>query len=616
MCLTNRNPVWLVALLTMLFGVRSQAAAPSASDADTPQSSNGKIIAGAHLESFKDEVIKSLSLEIVTNSKFLDGITDVPEAFSPDIFATSISGGITAKVLSAVKIDKIQKYVLPKLQLARDKLRDKEADSDRVWIELGPHAWNLGRDFGRGSLRKCDLDLNGLPTLRVRDLIEVSVEKDGLYGYTDGPDSFFEIEGFSIWDPNPAGMIRFFKEQASIAAYSVIQAQAAVDTLSRQIQSVGREISSAESQISSAAQAVIDAQASIDSLNAPVVAAQRALEEARKVYDGISDTIPDPTAIVGHWLHIHIPQIPNPAKAAAKIAVDNATTALQKVNAKVDPVQIAKFTAARSHALELKAAQLSIKASADLRKKALEIALKNAQLPLDASRKASENVAAALDSMERLAGSLPDPAKEGPKPGEWNPHSVKLTINGHIVVGPLTIDRRLRRYSSFWTEFLYPEMKAPEKFYKGLRVQAPAASSGSEQAIALITTVFKLGDVSGWHDYPEIPVKNGKVVGILVNPPSPGWDWYESLDLAVESASADGMAPVLIDASHGFDVKRFVRVEMMRVAKNGHVDMHSFTQNWKPGNRFEVVGRIRRDTDKGGFYEIHPASTRDVKLIQ
>lgn len=133
MCLTNRNPVWLVALLTMLFGVRSQAAAPSASDADTPQSSNGKIIAGAHLESFKDEVIKSLSLEIVTNSKFLDGITDVPEAFSPDIFATSISGGITAKVLSAVKIDKIQKYVLPSFSLPAINLEIKK----RIQIVFG-----------------------------------------------------------------------------------------------------------------------------------------------------------------------------------------------------------------------------------------------------------------------------------------------------------------------------------------------------------------------------------------------------------------------------------------------------------------------------------------------
>jgi hypothetical protein len=119
--------------------------------------------------------------------------------------------------------------------------------------------------------------------------------------------------------------------------------------------------------------------------------------------------------------------------------------------------------------------------------------------------------------------------------------------------------------------------------------------------------VFKKEDISGWEDG---PVATAEVEGRLINPPSPGSDGYVSLDLDVSQLSAGGQT-VTFDPSGNLP-HRYLRVEYLHRDLNGHDDVAY--QNWHVGDKLRAVGRVRWDTDKQGFYEVHPAYGNVTRL--
>ena len=77
------------------------------------------------------------------------------------------------------------------------------ADSDDVWLDIGPRAWKIGDSFGSGStvttlLSAADIDNAYFkPTvsgkLRVKDIAYIRLEKKGICGLTGAPDSTLDL---------------------------------------------------------------------------------------------------------------------------------------------------------------------------------------------------------------------------------------------------------------------------------------------------------------------------------------------------------------------------------------------------------------------------------------
>jgi hypothetical protein len=72
--------------------------------------------------------------------------------------------------------------------------------TDDVWFDLGPRAWKLGEKFEEGSTKNFGLNVYdpyfegaGNGRLRIRDLIYARLEKKGICGLTNAPDSLLDL---------------------------------------------------------------------------------------------------------------------------------------------------------------------------------------------------------------------------------------------------------------------------------------------------------------------------------------------------------------------------------------------------------------------------------------
>jgi hypothetical protein len=130
------------------------------------------------------------------------------------------------------------------------------------------------------------------------------------------------------------------------------------------------------------------------------------------------------------------------------------------------------------------------------------------------------------------------------------------------------------------------------------------------QLSAVLTTPVKELGISGWED--DLPISDALVTGTLRHPPSPGTDLYVSLDLEVESVSANGRT-VRCDKSDGVLHKRYIRVEYRTPGMGPLPALQSL--GWKVGDRFRVSGKVRFDTDRAGHIEIHPRMLDQIKKI-
>ena len=214
--------------------------------------------------------------------------------------------------------------------------------------------------------------------------------------------------------------------------------------------------------------------------------------------------------------------------------------------------------------------------------------------------------------------------------GGWKPESVTLFVNGKPFGDTLPVlpsGQSLDKKRPAWRHLFRP-VSVEERFLLGLRVEPLEAGNWFEGLVAGITTPFKKTGLSGWQNGPLQQYRKGDqftsdgdvkddpaiehvaVEGILYNPPSPGTDGYITLDLRLNSITifnaAGTRTQYSVDNEGGVRHPRFIRVEYVRV-KNGQPNDDRYKiEKWSIGDRFYAEGRILWDTDRIGFYELHP----------
>ena len=189
-------------------------------------------------------------------------------------------------------------------------------------------------------------------------------------------------------------------------------------------------------------------------------------------------------------------------------------------------------------------------------------------------------------------------------PGEWKPKSIALIING-VEYKEIAINVCLKRNNPFWIHWI--RQLAPEdQFVWRLRADKNPEGGRLEEDIARFTTIFKKMGISGWDD--SVPVTSAKVTGVLRNRPSPGTDGYVSLDLEIRKIVVNSVLYDLDADDNKISHHRYIRIEYLHGADQRF-------KNWAKGNLFEIEGHVRWDTDKNGFYELHPIKPEQVLFI-
>jgi hypothetical protein len=215
--------------------------------------------------------------------------------------------------------------------------------------------------------------------------------------------------------------------------------------------------------------------------------------------------------------------------------------------------------------------------------------------------------------------------------GGWMPEEVSLFVNGKKYIATLPIlpqGEQLDKDRPAWRHLFKP-LSTEDRFLWGLRVEPMAGgSSRLDELISGVTTIAKQYHISGWQDGPirqyrqndqlttddavkqDQQISHASLVGTLINPPSPGTDGYVSLDLNLEGIkiyySGGEIKEYQVNAAAGVPHHRYIRVEYLRIKQGEPDDDRYKSENWKVGDRFYAEGKIQWDTDRGGFYEIHP----------
>jgi hypothetical protein len=217
-----------------------------------------------------------------------------------------------------------------------------------------------------------------------------------------------------------------------------------------------------------------------------------------------------------------------------------------------------------------------------------------------------------LAEAQQLAAALPAIGIDFPHPNRWKSKELRIDVNGKEF-GSYAINQRLKAGQSAWVKIIRP-MSQEKQFVRTLRAIPNGKSSHSAEYIAGASTIFKNLGISGWKDG---PISQATVAGRLIHPPSCGSDGYVSLDLEVSKVTVGRKFLGLLSntvAVNTDDVPhpRFIRIEYLRVDRRGHSDERY--ADWKVGDKFQVSGPVEWDTDKSGFFELHPVGEKAVRV--
>ncbi len=439
--------------------------------------------------------------------------------------------------------------------------------TDDVWFDLGPRAWKLGEKFEEGSTKTFELKVYdpyfegaGNGRLRIRDLIYARIEKKGICGLTNAPDSLLDLVFPGGATPaNLLPSVRALIEQAGALRDTDSAVNLAIDTKNRLQNNI------------------VDTQARIRAKEQEIESG--AIQTVEKV------ACPD-----------FIPTFLNPACVIEKEtkAFIDARNFIAGLLGQVD--DLSKEVAKAETAVE--------KASAD---KAHALATLQASLADKAVQFGLNAAGPALDKLQEVASELDDLIKKAaaglsvPQPGQWNLKSVSIAINGKQLLTFQIEGGRLKRDQPSVT-YYFRRSSPAELFVYGLRTNINKQSAHSDEAAAGITTTFfKDNNISGWESR---PLSNGAVIGTLRHLPSPGTDGFVSLDLQVMQVEAGERVFALQHA----ELPRFLRIEYLN-----RTDMRY--HNWGIDTMLRVAGPVEWDTDQYGFYELHPTREAQVRRV-
>jgi hypothetical protein len=146
---------------------------------------------------------------------------------------------------------------------------------NEVWFDIGTMAWKLEGGFSKGSTRTIELDVTRPATdpLYVDDIVEARLEKKGIHGWTDAPDSVIDplLPSGKI---SPADLVAVYQKQVNVARYGVDQASSALLSVNHIIDEQDKAILAANQVLSQAEDAIKTAPATIATLNNRIVDTQ------------------------------------------------------------------------------------------------------------------------------------------------------------------------------------------------------------------------------------------------------------------------------------------------------------------------------------------------------
>ena len=194
--------------------------------------------------------------------------------------------------------------------------------------------------------------------------------------------------------------------------------------------------------------------------------------------------------------------------------------------------------------------------------------------------------------------------------GPWECQSIHFIVNG-VDSGPIAVNAWLDHGHPFWKHVLRP-FSDSETFIRTLRMTTNPMLTKSSENVAILTTPFKEMGLSGWLGS---DVGNVTAIGKVVFTPGQSTDGLATIDLDLESIQIAKPFKTYVfsgpNKTPGINGPRFLRVEY-KFRQFG-----AFTGG-KPlpdkGDRVQISGPIFVDTDKEGYYEIHPTQPGQVKM--
>lgn len=483
--------------------------------------------------------------------------------------------------------------------------------NDDVWLDIGPKAWKIGDDFDKGTTttivvdfagKDDNIDIPAVVPLYVRDITQVRLEKKGLCGLTDAPDS---VAGALVPGiPTPANMIAALKQQVALAQYALDQQQALVDIQNKLLDQQVQLITNAQQTIVTAENELANIPGQIASIDNQFVDVQkRILQTPAQIAQQQCNNVSKPARWVlgvltggGSEILCSIVQVANPVWQSLTSTAASLAQSKNNLTAELQAAGVRKAVAVQTLA------------TATATKVATEAEKKKDELQYAAAHRALDSAQNALADAEALAAKIPlIGAANVPTPGQWKVQHVTLIVNGHNFADFEVGDTLKQRHSEWSHPVGSPSIE--DQFVNGLRVNVNKASTVADERVARVTTLFKLSDISGWKDR---PITWARAIGVLRNPPSAGDDGFVSLDLELERIEVNSLAFIL-DEHSGIGHKRFIRVEYKNRDGKGNVDARY--KGWSPGTRFAIQGPVAWDTDRDGFYELHPDNSAQVSTL-
>lgn len=480
---------------------------------------------------------------------------------------------------------------------------------NEVWFDVGPMAWKLEGDFPRGSNRTIQLDVSRPPTdpLYVDDIVEARLEKKGINGWTDAPDSYIDplLPSGKI---SPSDLVAVYQKQLAVARYGADQAAAALAAVNRTLDQQDTAIRAANQILNGADATIRQIPTDIANINNRIVDTQVHLANTAQHIIG---KVPVPGICTKKVGFARVPYpciqridqtIVNSAFTALTDTISGLVKQKNDLEARLSQAAIDKQRAAQN----LIVAE-GLKAEALTRHLASEAAVVIANGAFDVAQKG-------LDEAQKLAKALPAIGIDVPHPNQWKPKQLTVTVNGRELA-TYQIDERLKAGHSTWVRMVRA-LGPNDQFVRLLRAVPNGESAHSDEYIAGASTVFKNLGISGWKSG---PVSEATVEGRLIHPPSCGSDGFVSLDLEVSKVTVGrkllGLLANTIEVNtDNVPHPRFIRIEYLRVNTRGQSD-DRYT-NWHVGDKFKVSGPVQWDTDKSGFFELHPVGSKTIRAIE
>jgi hypothetical protein len=205
--------------------------------------------------------------------------------------------------------------------------------------------------------------------------------------------------------------------------------------------------------------------------------------------------------------------------------------------------------------------------------------------------------------------------------GAWHPKSITLLVNGTVYASS-EVSTPLNSHYWFWTNLSGLDRYAePASFARSLRLKPNEKLSWIARATGFVTTpLFKKRGISGWLKCPEeqedlSSVKSCSRVpprvcatGKVFRSPAISNDGFATIDLSLtvlEFCSEPESCSKRVELNDPRDPigRRYLRVEYR----------HRKNRVPKKDEQVRICGRLLWDTDREGWWEIHPRDPNDVQ---